>query len=210
MSKDDLPQPRSRDGTRVIHVNQSKPSRPAAGFMQCVTAPARDPLAAARAYREAAAELWSNSADGNARSAVLQWKKALAAAVEERGRVPESELDEFEGSLHSNLAAGHLKLQEYADAREHASAAVWMNPACPKARYRLGEAAIGMGSWQEAEDAVQQLEAAQHHQAAGLLRRSLRAGRRDAHKKEKAIAALMLGGPSQQDADGVLQLDLMD
>mmetsp|Transcript_35135 Transcript_35135/g.80979 ORF Transcript_35135/g.80979 Transcript_35135/m.80979 type:complete len:221 (-) Transcript_35135:12-674(-) len=191
--------------TRVVHITQTK--RNVSTCNTC-SAPARDPLAAARGYGDTAAELWAKGESlpsSNTKKAISQWQKALAAAVEERGRVPDDVLDQLEQRLHSNLAAGHLRIHNFAEAKKSAAAAVRMDPACPKARYRLGEAHAGMGSWTEAEQVVQDLQDAGHDQAALLLRRSLQAFRKEAHRTEKALASRMLGGV----AEGT-QLDTMD
>ncbi|CAJ1403077.1 unnamed protein product [Effrenium voratum] len=98
---------RPRKPTRVLFEQRGKSK---------LGAPARDPLVGARGYREHAAELWLG---GDAAGAVAEWQKALKATVEERGRVPEEELDEFEQSVQLNLAAGHLRLGQHSEAKKH-------------------------------------------------------------------------------------------
>ncbi|CAJ1403076.1 unnamed protein product [Effrenium voratum] len=189
---------RPRKPTRVLFEQRGKSK---------LGAPARDPLVGARGYREHAAELWLG---GDAAGAVAEWQKALKATVEERGRVPEEELDEFEQSVQLNLAAGHLRLGQHSEAKKHASASIWLKPSCPKGRYRLAEACAKLGDWEEAEAAAKHLEEAGREQLASHLRRLVQDCRKDARKQEKEMATRMLGAQPHAGDSSMAGLDSMD
>eukprot|EP00419_Tripos_fusus_P016918 CAMPEP_0172741734 /NCGR_PEP_ID=MMETSP1074-20121228/127894_1 /TAXON_ID=2916 /ORGANISM="Ceratium fusus, Strain PA161109" /LENGTH=226 /DNA_ID=CAMNT_0013572111 /DNA_START=43 /DNA_END=723 /DNA_ORIENTATION=- len=152
--------------------------------------PARDPLAAAAAYRIDGSELWKS---GDVTGAVARWRCALSAAEDVRGRVPESVLDSLQQPLHANLAQGLLRLERFSDAREEALEALRLQPTCTKARYRLAEAHAGLGAWVEASEALAELEVCGHTAAAACGRTLLRRRQREAKEAEKTLALRMLG-----------------
>lgn len=163
---------------------------PADGPSSANGAPARDPLAAAQAYRLHGSELWSS---GDIPGAVGRWERALEVLDEDRHRVPPERLQDLETVVRLNAAQGLLQLGRFAEARCHAEVVLQLRPGCAKARYRLAESCGGLGEWVSAEEALAALEAQGCSAAAAKGRAGLRERRRAAREVDRALAARMLG-----------------
>lgn len=171
----------------------------------------RDALAAARAYRTQGVELYRA---GNAPAAASEWERGLGAVEDARGRAEGDDVRAVEQLLRANLAQACLVQHRFEKAQTHAKAALALDENCAKARYRLVEACVGLGSWDEAEEHLAHLDRSGQAGAAARGRKLLRDRRREARAAEQVLAAKMLGQETRE-AKGTVathmsNLDSMD
>lgn len=152
--------------------------------------PARDPLAAAEAYRAHGSELW---AAGQTRAALDRWRRGLQAADDSNGKVPTPEIKKLQIPLRLNIAQALIHLAEYAEARLLLTEVLDLEPKSAKAHYRLAQVLAGLGEWESAEMALFALDTLGETAAASSGRRSLRERKKKVHKAEAELAARMIG-----------------